>query len=61
MQDVRIPMHFFRLMRTKSTVQESVTAAWVLDDVRLNIQKGQLVLDIMVYEYEVTKCNPHIR
>jgi len=37
-------------------------STWVLDEVRLAIQKGYLFLDISeVYEYEVTKYDPHTR
>jgi hypothetical protein len=44
------------------TGQRSITSKWVLDEVRLDVQKGYLVLDIMkVNEYEVTKYDPHRR
>jgi len=37
-------------------------STWVLDEVRLAIQKVYQVLDIMeVYEYEVTKYDPQTR
>ena len=46
----------------ESTAQISLTSSWVLDEVRLAIQKGYPVLDIMeVYEYELTKYYPHTR
>ena len=46
----------------ESTGQSSLTSMWVLDEVRLIIQKGYEVLDIMeVYEHEVTKYDTHTR
>jgi len=37
-------------------------STWVLDEVRLAVQKGYQVLDISeVYEYKVTKYDPHTR
>jgi len=37
-------------------------STWVLDEVRLAIQKGYQFLDIIeVYEYEVTESDPHTR
>ena len=46
----------------ESTAQRSLTSTWVVDEVRLAIQKGYQVLDILeVYEYEVKKNDPHNR
>ena len=62
MQDVRVECNFSWECVHKTTAQRSLTSTWVLDEVRLAIQKGYEVLDIMVvYEYEVTKYGPHTR
>ena len=46
----------------ESTAQRCLTATWVVDEVRLAIQKGFKVLDILeVNEYEVTKYELHTR
>jgi len=42
------------------TAQSSLTSTRVLDEVRLAIQDGYKVHDILeVYEYKVTKYDPH--
>ena len=43
----------------ESKAQRSLTSIWVPEEVRLAIRNGYQVLDIMVYEYEVTKYDPH--
>ena len=44
----------------ESAAQKSLTSTWVLDEVRLAVQKGYKVLAILkVYEYEVTNYDPH--
>ena len=44
------------------TAQKSLTLTWVLHEVRLAIQKGYQVFDVMeVYEYEVSEYDPHTR
>jgi hypothetical protein len=45
-----------------TTAKGSITSTWILYEVRLAIQKGYQVLDILeVYEYEVRKYDPHTR
>ena len=62
MRDVRSRMHFSGECVHESTAQISLTSTWVLVEVRLAIQKGYQVIDIMeVYEYEVTIYDPHTR
>jgi hypothetical protein len=49
-------------MHTQIDSQCSLTATWVLHEVRLVIRKGYQVLDIIEeYEYEVTKYDPNTR
>ena len=44
----------------ESLTQRALTSTWVLDEVRLAIQKGYKVLEIFeVYEYKVTQYDPH--
>ena len=46
----------------ESSAQSSLTSTWILDEIRLGIQKGYKVLDILeVYEYEVTKYDTRTR
>ena len=46
----------------ESAAQRCLTATWVLDEIRLTIQKGYNVLDIIeVYEYEVINYDPQTR
>ena len=46
----------------ESRAQRSLTYTWVLDKVRLALQKFYEFLVVMeVYEYEMTKCDPHTR
>ena len=47
MQDVRRRMQFSVECVYESTAQRSLTSTWVFDEVRLAIQKGYQVLDIM--------------
>ena len=51
MQYVRSRMYFSRQCVHESKAQTSLTSTWVLDEVRLAIQKGYQVPDIMeLYE-----------
>ena len=39
--------------------ERALTGTWVMDEVRLAVEKGYRILEIYeVYEYQVTQCNP---
>jgi hypothetical protein len=46
----------------ESVADRALTATWVLDEIRLAVQKGYKVIQIYeVYEYRVTQYNPQTR
>jgi diketogulonate reductase-like aldo/keto reductase len=51
----------FPVNQHELAAQRAITSTWVLDEVRLAIQKGYKVLDILeVYEYEVTVRSAYV-
>ena len=43
----------------KEDAERALTGTWVMDEVRLAVEKGYRILEIYeVYEYEVTQYNP---
>ena len=46
-------------MLARDGAERAVTGTWVIDEVRLAVQKGYEVVEIFeLYEYEVTRYDP---
>ena len=62
MQYVRSGVHFLCECAHETVEERPLRGTWVLDEIRLSIQKGYNVIDIFKgYEYSVTQYNPRTR
>jgi hypothetical protein len=44
----------------ETVAERALTGTWVLDEIRLAVQHGYEVVEVHeVYEYQVTRCDPH--
>jgi hypothetical protein len=43
----------------ETVAERALTGTWIIDEVRLTVQKGYTVVEIFeIYEYEVTRYDP---